>query len=105
MVIEISETILRRLDNYAAAAHNRYREAEKRQWMTLTLDTIRSCEEAKARAQRAAATAAYSRYLYQVQRGLSETRSIYGEPLLSRALVEQMHELGIPVRLAEEPRH
>lgn len=102
MVIEISETTMKRLTNYADVMKRHYRDAEKRQWTTMTLEAMQRCERVKQRAQHISATVAYSQYLYLVQKGLTPTRSIYGEPLLSRALIELMNELDIPVRMTAE---
>lgn len=102
MPIKITETAMKRLTNYANVMEKRYRDAEKRQWLTLTLEAMQHCERVKLRAQRVSATVAYSQYLYRVQHGMTATRDIYGEPLLSRSLVELMRELDMPVGMTAE---
>lgn len=99
MVVEITETTLKRLINYAAVVEQEHREAARHQWRVMTLEVLQAAERAAARARHIQAVVAYAGYLFRLQWGLEQPRSIYGEPLLSQGLRDLMQELDIESRL------
>lgn len=99
MVIEITETTLKRLKNYEAVLLKEFQEADKLQWRVMTCEVMQAAEQTKARSRGVSAVVAYARYLYRIQSGRDEPRCIYGEPLLSQALADLMHELSIERKL------
>jgi len=101
-MIEITETTLRRLDNYQAVTQRELQEADRQQWRTMTLEVMQAAEKAKTRARHVAAAVANARYLHLCQIGQEQFRAIYGEPLLSQALRALLEELCIVQRMAAE---
>jgi len=99
MVVEITEATLKRLINYAAVVEQEHREAAKHQWRVMTLEVLQAAERTGARARHIQAVVAYAGYLFRLQWGREQPRSIYGEPLLSLGLCELMQELSIASRL------
>jgi len=95
MVVEITETTLKRLDNYASVLLKEQREAERFQWRVMTCEVMQAAEKARTRAREVSAIVAYARYLQRIQSGLDHPRYIYGEPQLSQALGALMTELSI----------
>ena len=93
MVIEITKTALKRLRNYESVVQKEHEAAEKLQWRDMTHAVLQAAETAKARARHVSAVVSYARYLHRIQNGQDRTRDIYGEPLLSKALTEEMDGL------------
>lgn len=102
MVIEITETTLKRLANYEAIVLKDHLEAEKLQWRVMVLEVMQAAEKARSRASQVSAAVGYARYLHRLQNGQDHTRYIYGEPLLSRSLLDLMMELSIERRMVPE---
>jgi len=102
MVVEITETTLKRLVNYEAVVRKEQMEAERRQWQVMTLEVMQAAEKAGARARHLRAIVAYADYLHRLQCGEDQTRYIYGEPMLSKGLVELLRELAIELRMVPE---
>ncbi|WP_303721294.1 hypothetical protein [Malonomonas rubra] len=102
MVIEITETTLRRLVNYEAVVQKKYDDAVKLQWQVMTLEVMQAAQTAEIRARQMSAVVAYARYLHRIQFGQDTTRPIYGEPLLSKALAAILEELFIESKLVPE---
>jgi len=102
MVIEITETTLKRLKNYEAVLLKERLETDRLQWRVMTCEVMQSAERARTRAHEVSAVVAYACYLSRIQSGRDEPRSIYGEPLLSQALADLMHELSIERKLVAD---
>lgn len=102
MVIEITETTLKRLDNYQVVLLKASQEADKLQWRVMTYEVLQAADEARTRAREIRAVVAYARYLYRIQSGLDSPRSIYGEPLLNQALIALLTELSIERRMVAD---
>jgi len=102
MVIEITKTTLKRLINYEVMTQKESDAAIKLQWRVMTLEIMQAAETAQIRARQVSSIVAYARYLHRVQRGQDNTRYIYGEPLLSKALAKVLDELLIETRLVPE---
>jgi len=102
MVIEITETTLKRLKNYEAVLLKERLEADKLQWRVMTCEVMQAAERARIRVREVSAVVAYARYLSRIQSGRDEPRSIYGEPLLSQALADLMQELTIERKLVTD---
>jgi hypothetical protein len=99
MIIEITQTTLKRLDNYRAVVEQDRTEADRRQWRVMTHEVMQAAQKAAARADRIGAAFAYAVYLHRLQTGQGYRRDIYGEPLLSQALAALLNELSIEPRL------
>ena len=104
MVIEITKTALKQLSNYQSVVQKEHQAAEKLQWQDMTLAVLQAAEATRARARHVSAVVAYARYLHRIQNGQERTRDIYGEPLLSKALAEEMAGLLIKSKPVAEVR-
>ena len=102
MIIEITETTLKRLGNYQTVVQRENLEADSQQWRVMTLDVLQAAEKAKVRAGRVNAAVSYARYLHRLQTGQDHSRSIYAEPLLSQALAALLNELSIEQKMVAE---
>lgn len=102
MVIEITKTTLRRLINYETMTQKESDDAVKLQWRVMTLEVMQAAETAQVRARQVSSVVAYARYLHRIQCGQDNTRYIYGEPLLSKALAKVLDELLIEPKLVPE---
>lgn len=102
MVIEITETTLKRLINYQAVVQRNHQEADRQQWRVMTLEVMQEAEKARHRASQVGAIVGYARYLHRLQSGQDHSRSIYGEPLLSQALDQLLWELSVDRQMVEE---
>ncbi len=104
-VVEITPLNLRRLRNYGQVARNRTRLAHKKQWMTMTLESMQDYQACLKESDHAAAVVGYASLLFRMQHGKTPPRTFYGEHFLVNALVRVFDELHIPVvmvRIDEE---
>lgn len=102
-LIEITPLTLKRLLNYQRVAENETQRAEKFQWIEMTLDRMREYQTARQKSDHLGAVAAYAGFLFRVETGTMDYRTLYGEPFLANALVAVLGELNIPVRLIGVP--
>jgi hypothetical protein len=102
-LIEVTPLTLKRLQNYQRVVDNETQRAEKLQWIEMTLDRMRECQDARQKSDHIGAVAAYAGFLYRVETGATAYRPLYGEPFLMNALVEVLGELRVPVRLVDVP--
>ena len=102
MIIEITETTLKRLGNYQAVVQKENLEADSQQWRVMTLEVLQAAQKAKIRAGQVNAAVSYARYLHRLQSGQDHRRSIYAEPLLSQALTALLNELSIEQKMVAE---
>jgi hypothetical protein len=99
MIIEITATTLKRLENYAAVVQKECAEAELRQWRVMTLAVMQAAAKARIRSREVGAIAAYAAYLFRRQCGENQPGTVYAEPLLSQGLVSLLQELSITPKL------
>jgi len=99
MHVEITDTTLKRLSNYDSVVQKQCRDAEQLQWRVMTHEVMQAAKEAEARSRQIGSIVAYARYLHRIQRGQDSLRAIYGEPLLSQALVGLLTELSIEKKM------
>jgi len=102
-LIEITPLTLKRLLNYLRIVDNETRRAEKLQWIEMTLDRMQEYQAARQKSDHLGAVAAYAGFLFRVETGIMDYRTLYGEPFLSNALVKVLGELNIPVNLVSVP--
>lgn len=102
-IVEITPVTLKRLRNYRQVAENKKKMAHKKQWMTMTFDSMQEYEEARKHADHASAVVGYASFLFRVQNGMTPPRILYAEQLLRNALVELLKELHIPIVLVAAP--
>ncbi len=94
-VLVISDQTLRRLKNYRRVMEQREAEANRRQWMVMTLDVMKEYEKVREEARAVTAAAGYASYLHGVQQGERKECYLYGEPMLHNTLVHLMENLEI----------
>ena len=99
MIIEITQTTLKRLGNYRDVVQKNQVDAQRQQWRIMTLEVMQAAGKAKVRASHVGAACAYADYLHRLQTGQVDSRNIHGEPLLSLALSALLKELSIEQRM------
>lgn len=106
-IVEITPVTLRRLKNYGQVAENKMKVAHRKQWMTMTLESMQEYQEALKYSDYAAAVVGYASFLFRVQNGMMPPRILYGEQLLRNSLVHLLKELHIPIVLVDvvEEKH
>lgn len=102
-IVEITPVTLRRLRNYGQVAENKTKMAHKKQWMTMTLESMQEYQETLKYSDRASAVVGYASFLFRVQNGMTPPRILYGEQLLRNTLVHLLKELHIPIVLVDVP--
>ncbi len=102
-IVEITPVTLQRLRNYGRVAENKMKMAHKKQWMTMTLESMQEYQEALKYSDYAGAVVGYASFLFRVQNGMTPPRILYGEQLLRNTLVHLLKELHIPIVLVEVP--
>ena len=102
MIIEITQTTLKRLGNYRDVVQKKFMEADRRQWRVMTLEVMQDAEIAKDRASQVGAVCAYADYLHRLQTGQRSSLNIYGESQLCQGLSELLNELSIDLRMVSE---
>jgi len=102
-IVEITPVTLRRLRNYGQVAENKTKMAHRKQWMTMTLESMQEYQEALKHSDRASAVVGYASFLFRVQNGMMPPRILYGEQMLRNTLVHLLKELHIPIVLVEVP--
>lgn len=102
-IVEITPVTLRRLRNYGQVAESKTKMAHKKQWMTMTLESMQEYQEALKHSDRASAVVGYASFLFRVQNGMTPPRILYGEQMLRNILVHLLKELHIPIVLVEVP--
>jgi len=102
-IVEITPVTLRRLRNYGQVAENKMKVAHKKQWMTMTLESMKEYQDALKYSDRASAVVGYASFLFRVQNGMTPPRILYGEQLLRNTLVHLLKELHIPIVLVDVP--
>ena len=80
MIIEITQTTLKRLGNYRDVVHKNHMAAQRLQWQVMTLEVMQATGKVRARASHVGAAWAYAGYLHRLQTGQGGSREIYGEP-------------------------
>ncbi len=102
-IVEITPVTLKRLQNYGQVAENKTKIAHKKQWMSMTLESMQEYQEALKHSDHAAAVVGYASFLFRVQNGMTPPRILYGEQLLRNTLVHLLKELNISIVLVEVP--
>lgn len=102
-IVEITPLTLRRLRNYGQVAENKMKVAQKKQWMTMTHESMQEYQEALKYSDHASAVVGYASFLFRVQNGMTSPRILYGEQLLRNMLVHLLKELHIPIVLVDVP--
>jgi len=102
-IVEITPVTLKRLRNYQQVAENKMKMAHKKQWMTMTVDSMQEYQQALKHSDHASAVVGYASFLFRVQNGMTPPRILYGEQLLRNSLVSLMKELHIPIVLVKVP--
>lgn len=102
-IVEITPVTLKRLRNYRQVAENQMKTAHKKQWMTMTVESMQEYEQARKHADHASAVVGYASFLFRVQNGMTPPRILYGEQLLRNTLVQLLKELHIPIVLVVAP--
>ena len=102
-IVEITPVTLRRLRNYGQVAENKTKMAHKKQWMTMTLESMQEYQAFLKNSDRASAVVGYASFLFRVQNGMTTPRILYGEQRLRNTLVHLLKELHIPIVLVEVP--
>lgn len=102
-IVEITPVTLRRIRNYGQVAENTMKMAHKKQWMTMTLESMQEYQEALKYSDRASAVVGYASFLFRVQNGMTPPRILYGEQMLRNTLVHLLKELHIPIVLIAVP--
>jgi len=102
-IVEITPVTLKRLRNYGQVAENKKKMAHKKQWMTMTCDSMQEYEQVRKHADHANAVVGYASFLFRVQNGMTAPRMLYGEQMLRNGLVQLLKELHIPIVLVNAP--
>lgn len=102
-IVEITPVTLRRLRNYGQVAENKTKMVHKKQWMTMTLESMQDYQEVLKDSDFASGVVGYASLLFRMQNGLTPPRILYGEQLLRNNLVHLLKELHIPIVLVEVP--
>ena len=102
-IVEITPVTLKRLRNYGQVAENKTKMAHKKQWMTMTLESMQEYKEVLKYSDRASAVVGYASFLFRVQNGMTPPRVFYGEQLLRNMLVHLLKELHIPIVFVDVP--
>jgi hypothetical protein len=88
---------MRRLLNYQRVNENRANTASKRQWVDMTLETMRNAERTRQISSHIRATVDYAGYLFRVQNKMAAYQPFYADGYLHNALVELLNTLAITV--------
>lgn len=96
-IIAITQLTMRRLLNYQRATENNANTANKRQWLEMTLETMRNAEKTRQLASHIRATVDYAGYLFRVQNKMTAYRPFYSDGHLHNALVKLMNTLAITI--------
>jgi len=102
-LVEITPLTLKRLLNYQRVVDNATQKAQRIQWIEMTLERMQDYQNARQRSDHLAAVTAYAGFLFQVETGAINYRTLYGEPFLANALLGVLDELNIPVNLVNVP--
>ena len=100
-IVEITPVTLKRLQNYGRVAENKMKKAHKKQWMTMSMESMQEYEETLKYSDHAGAVVGYASFLFRVQNGMTPPRILYGEQLLRNTLVHLLRELHIPIVLVD----
>jgi hypothetical protein len=100
-IVEITALTLKRLQNYQQVVDRELKNANKLQWMEMTLDRMQEYEAASKKSDRVGAAVGYASFLFRVQNGLTPPRVLYGEQVLRNNLLDLLTELRIPVVMME----
>lgn len=102
-LVEITPLTLKRMVNYQRVVDNAAQRAERVQWIEMTLERMQEFQAAHLKSDRIGAAVAYASFLFRVETGELDYRTLYGEPFLANLLLEVMGELNIPVNLVNVP--
>ena len=100
-IIEITQLTMRRLLNYQRVTENNASTANRRQWVDMTLETMRHAQKTGQTASHIRATVDYAGYLFRVQNNLTAYRPFYADGHLHNALVNLMNTLAIPIDMVD----
>lgn len=102
-MLEITPLTLKRLRNYGQVVENSTKLAHKKQWMTMTLESMQEYQRVLKTSDHAAAVVGYASFLFRVQQGMAAPRALYGEQVLANSLVKLLTELQVPIVMIEVP--
>ena len=96
-IVAITPVTMKRLLNYQRVVQNQANTANRRQWIEMTLETMRLAEETRQMVAHIDGAVAYAGDLFRLQNQMAPFNRLHGDYRLHNALVAVIKTLGIAV--------